>query len=661
MSDLQERMDQLRLGVLTAVDGLLARAAEYQLGSPPDALAVCRRRLDSNAYQVLVVGEVKRGKSSFINALIGQKILPTDVDVATSQVFRVSRAAQEAYRLRFEDGSEKSVDRKDLPLYGSQVVADAGGTPGLNQIIRWLEVDVPVRFLPPGVSILDTPGLGGLYELHAEITHRFIPEADSVVFVLDSSRPIIEAELEYLETILGATRNVFFIQTKFDLFRGKEWQGVRARNQEILRERFGDRLLDARVWPISSQLLTASVTKGDEDFEIASKHRELAPALKSFLFRAAGWTRAAELLILATEFHAYGVRLLEERHKTLVSESKQKRDAFQRQLAERKDTFLNDWGDRGRKRRELREGVKRLASLGKAQISQFLSRGGELETLLQNSITAADSPEALRAVADRISSDAGARAMRAWREISGRSWSQCLQLLAPLLKDAEDVTAPDRGAPVEGLPAGGASPQIARDWYSKIKSARFDFATGLWAGGLTGSVGGGLLVALGAISLPLVAPLAAAAGFIAAVWATVRGNKTANLNQLKAAKQEVARHVTEVCQKTRQHFLEVNMAAGTFGPVDEYFSELERIAEDQVERLTRTKAADTEAEIARLKREAELSEQDRKAEAERVRLKMMAWKTAGQGLNELAEKLKALDQAAGGAQQPPPPPGANPA
>jgi GTPase SAR1 family protein len=324
MSDLQERMDQLRLNVLAAVDGLLARATEYQLSSPPDALAICRRRLAENAYQILVVGEVKRGKSSFINALIGQNVLPTDVDVATSQVFRVCRAEREAYRLRFEDGSAKEINRDDLPRYGSQVVADAEGAPGLNQIIRWIEVDVPVRFLPPGVSILDTPGLGGLYELHAEITHRFIPQADAVVFVLDSTRPIIEEELKYLEAILGATRNVFFIQTKFDLFRGKQWQDVRERNQDILRERFHDRLLDSRVWPISSKLLSAAAVGGDPDFEIASKHRELAPALKSFLFRAAGWTRAAELLILATEFQAQGIRVLEERHKALISESKQK-------------------------------------------------------------------------------------------------------------------------------------------------------------------------------------------------------------------------------------------------------------------------------------------------------------------------------------------------
>ena len=231
---------------------------------------------------MLVVGEVKRGKSSFINALIGQNILPTDVDVATSQVFRVCRAEREAYRIRFEDGTAKEINRADLPRYGSQVVADVEGTPRLDQIIRWIEIDVPVRFLPPEVSILDTPGLGGLYELHAEITQRFIPQADAVVFVLDSTRPIIDEELKYLEEILKKTRSVFFIQTKIDSFRTQQWQDVQRRNQEILRQRFHDRLTDYRVWPVSSKLLSMAAVQGDPDFEIASKHRELAPVLKRF-------------------------------------------------------------------------------------------------------------------------------------------------------------------------------------------------------------------------------------------------------------------------------------------------------------------------------------------------------------------------------------------
>lgn len=658
MSELQERMDQVRQHILDTVDRLTARRTEYKLPAPPDALAICRQRLAEDTYQVLVVGEVKRGKSSFINALIGQNILPTDVDVATSQVFRVCRAEREAYRLRFEDGTAKEVKRDDLPRYGSQVVADVEGTPTLDQIIRWIEIDVPVRFLPRGVSILDTPGLGGLYELHAEITQRFIPQADAVVFVLDSSRPIIEEELKYLDLILKATRSVFFIQTKFDLFRAQQWQDVQRRNQEILRERFKDRLTDYRVWAVSSKLLSMAAAQGDPDFEIASKHRELAPALKAFLFRVSGWTRAAETLILANDYHGQSTQVLAGRHRALLEESKQQREDFQCQLAQRKEQFLNDWGERGQKRRELKEGIRKVAALGKAHIAQYLGRGGDLEASLHSKVAAAESLDALRSVADRLASEAAARAMRAWREVSEHSWNQCLVLLAPLLKAAEDVTAPYQGGDNDGPSPTVSTPGIARDWYAKMKGARFDFITGASMGGLGVGIGGGLLVALGVIAAPVVAPLAAVAALIGGLWAMIRGTRTIDQNQLRTAKQDISRYASDVCQKVRQHFLDVNLAAGSFSPVDEFFNELEKIADEQVENLTRKKATETEAEIARLKKEAELTEQQRKAEAEQLRGQMTAWNALGRALHDAGEKLQLLDQAVGGA---PPTDGSGPA
>ena len=108
---------------------------------------------------MLVVGEARRGKSTFVNALIGCNLLPTDVDIATSQVFRICPAQRETCRLRFEDGSQEAINAADLPRYGSQVIADVEGVPRLDQLIRWIEVDVPTRFLPANVRILDTPGL----------------------------------------------------------------------------------------------------------------------------------------------------------------------------------------------------------------------------------------------------------------------------------------------------------------------------------------------------------------------------------------------------------------------------------------------------------------------------------------------------------------------
>src|SRR5215217_8983523 len=140
------QVEGIRQQTVAVLDELISRAGEFELADPPPALDLCRKKLSENAYKVLVVGEAKRGKSTFVNALIGQDILPTDVDVATSQVFNIRPSEREAYRVRFEDGSEREILPEELPLYGSQTGADAGTVPASDQIVRWIEVDVPVRF-----------------------------------------------------------------------------------------------------------------------------------------------------------------------------------------------------------------------------------------------------------------------------------------------------------------------------------------------------------------------------------------------------------------------------------------------------------------------------------------------------------------------------------
>src|ERR687893_1977698 len=123
-SNVTEQIEGIRRQSVAVLDGLLARAGGFELADPPAALGRYRRKLRENAYKVLVVGEAKRGKSTFVNALIGQDILPTDVEVATSQVFNIRPAKQEAYRVRYEDGSAREITAGDLPRYGSQVMHD---------------------------------------------------------------------------------------------------------------------------------------------------------------------------------------------------------------------------------------------------------------------------------------------------------------------------------------------------------------------------------------------------------------------------------------------------------------------------------------------------------------------------------------------------------
>ena len=287
-----EQIEGIRQKTIAVLDELMANAAEFELADPPAAFERYRGKLRENAYKVLVVGEAKRGKSTFVNALIGRDILPTDVDVATSQVFNIrpseAGSLPHAVRGRFRAGD---------PPGGSPALrlADRRRTPGAfpppTEVIRWIEVDMPIRFLPKGVSILDTPGLGALYAGHAQITHRFVPEADAVIFVLESGQPVVEDDLKFIEEILTVTRNIFFVQTKIDQYTKEDWQSIQRRNEEILEERFKDRLTDTRVWPISSTNLRKAASadeKTEQAYLMVSRHKELEAALQAFLARVVG-------------------------------------------------------------------------------------------------------------------------------------------------------------------------------------------------------------------------------------------------------------------------------------------------------------------------------------------------------------------------------------
>jgi len=432
-----EKADVIRHRLLSHVRQLTETGRSYELPPPSEELGACTRLLEENIYQVLVIGEAKRGKSSLVNALIGESLLPTDVDIATSQVFRIQPSDKRAAQLRFEDDSTKPIQIDELARYGSQVVADAEGLPLLDQIIRWIEIETPCHFIPPNVRLLDTPGLGALYAHHSQITRRFIPHADAVLFVLESQAPISEPELAILDEILGVTRNVFFVQTKIDQFRRDEWENVRRRNEEILRARFGTRLNDIRVWPVSnSNLMKAAQTK-DEDYELISRGRELITALQQFLFNVACITRAA-LVVTHAQRH------LEERRAILVQRLQTTKDSgadIERSLAElqrRQRELESLWGPQGSSRKnciaKIKEGVRVAEKALRSAISDI-----QRETITQ--FQSATSVRELQSVGNELPQEVSRKISQAWEAVCKEFQDYCVRQLGALSDDLRNLNA----------------------------------------------------------------------------------------------------------------------------------------------------------------------------------------------------------------------------
>lgn len=611
--------EALRQELLTILQRLAEKSKALSLPAPP-ALAEYRQRLRTDSYTVLVAGEAKRGKSTFVNALIGRALLPTAVEVATSQVFQISHAEESAYYLRFEDGSRRPIAEDDLPRYGSQVVADAGDTPRLDHLIRWIEVETPVQFLPPGMRLLDTPGLGSLYAGHAEITHRFAPHADAVIYMLDSSRPLGQLDLDFLREIVAATPHVFFIQTMIDQHRRAQWQEVQQRNQALLAEHFGEQLADTRVWPVSSTLLLTGAQTGDEDYVLASRQAEMMAALQAFLFRVAGLARYAQALAVAESYQRVAGKALAARLAALSEQTKEQRAAAQQRMGQQRERFEAEWGERGAQRAGLLEATRRAIATGKQGFAQVFQPGSELAQEQEAKIAAVASVQEANAVGERLAADVVASATATWQHVCAQVQARCLELLQPL---ANEALALEMQQDVDPSSVNtGAPPETFKDnWWLRIRGAYSDTS---------------FLVGLGSL-VPGLGQLA----HLAALWNVARGSwKGANNPQVKLAQQELRRHLTTVMQRVRRHFLDVDLASGRASLVDEYFFSLERALMERVQTVVRQQAEQARADAARLMEAARLNDQQRTEQATALQQYMAEWESIGRAIERLAERLR---------------------
>ena len=187
MRILTEAQETLLKDARTTLNEL--RASLIQFGAANEdheALAHSIRQLDE-LFLLVVVGEFNSGKSAFINALLGQKLLKEGVTPTTTQI----------NVLRFGDQAERRVESEHLHT-----------------------LTAPVELLAE-LNIVDTPGTNAIMRQHETITQQFVPRSDLVLFVTSADRPFTESERAFLEKIRDWGKKVLIVLNKVDLFQSR--------------------------------------------------------------------------------------------------------------------------------------------------------------------------------------------------------------------------------------------------------------------------------------------------------------------------------------------------------------------------------------------------------------------------------------------------------
>lgn len=168
----------------------------------------------SSKIKILVCGEFKRGKSSFVNAFLGRNLCAVDQDICTSVVSIIKYGDKE--RVVRNYGALSDIKQEEIPF--DRISEYSVGSASEVQNTLYLEIELPIDILKNDLVIIDTPGVGGLDPRHAFITTYFLPLADITLFMTDVNEPLTITELEFFKDKVAkyAERNIVIVN-KSDL------------------------------------------------------------------------------------------------------------------------------------------------------------------------------------------------------------------------------------------------------------------------------------------------------------------------------------------------------------------------------------------------------------------------------------------------------------
>jgi small GTP-binding protein len=214
-----EKHHERRALVVRGLAGL--RDASAAIGAKTLAARVDQetiRKVEEDRFHLVVVGEFNHGKSTFVNALVGSRVLPTGVTPTTAVIHHLVHSDQPYAKVFTATGEEP------LPLDSLRGWAASEGAAERSEKVKYIEVGLPAKLLEERVVLVDTPGVNDLSQTRADITYKYIPKSDAVLFLLDAGQLLKESERVFLdEKLLAKSRDkIVFVVNKADIWSPSE-------------------------------------------------------------------------------------------------------------------------------------------------------------------------------------------------------------------------------------------------------------------------------------------------------------------------------------------------------------------------------------------------------------------------------------------------------
>ncbi|WP_353932462.1 dynamin family protein [Okeanomitos corallinicola TIOX110] len=350
-------------------------SGKLSLSRDIEDINLASQNLRQGVFRLLVLGDMKRGKSTFLNALIGENILPSDVNPCTAVLTMLRYGSEKQVTIHFNDG--KDPQKLDFQSFKKEYTIDPAEAKKLEQEkkeafpnVDYAVVEYPLTLLEKGIEIVDSPGLNDT-EARNELSLGYLNNCHAILFVMRASQPCTLGERRYLENyIKGRGLSVFFLinawdQVKESLIDPDDLEDLAAA-EDRLRQVFkanlgeycyldGQDIYDERVFEISSiQALRRRLKNPQADLS-KTGFPEFMGALNTFLTRERAIAELRQVRTLARQTINHTREAIERRIPLLdqdVAELKERidsvepefnklnniRDQFQKEILSTRDT-----------------------------------------------------------------------------------------------------------------------------------------------------------------------------------------------------------------------------------------------------------------------------------------------------------------------------------